>query len=148
MPSPVLVLDRAGKCFKLALRIFPQEELGDIVYVELPEVGSEVKHKEQFGVVESVKAGISAALIPAATPACSALGRRVNPVVHAVTDMWVHHLESCPCLCPNAPLKGCISLLLYLQAASDVYSPVSGEVTEVNSALTDDPSTVSLSLSC
>ena len=32
-----------------------QEELGDIVYVELPEIGSEVKHGEQFGVVESVK---------------------------------------------------------------------------------------------
>lgn len=32
-----------------------QAELGDIVYVELPEVGSEVKQAEQFGVVESVK---------------------------------------------------------------------------------------------
>ena len=32
-----------------------QAELGDIVYVELPEVGSEVKKGEQFGVVESVK---------------------------------------------------------------------------------------------
>lgn len=52
-----------------------QEELGDIVYVELPEVGSEVKHKEQFGVVESVKAGISSALMLAATPACTAVDR-------------------------------------------------------------------------
>ena len=33
-----------------------QAELGDIVYVELPEVGSEVTKDEQFGVVESVKA--------------------------------------------------------------------------------------------
>ena len=32
-----------------------QAELGDIVYVELPEVGSEVKKGEQFGVIESVK---------------------------------------------------------------------------------------------
>ena len=32
-----------------------QAELGDIVYVELPEVGSEVKQGEQFGVIESVK---------------------------------------------------------------------------------------------
>ena len=31
-------------------------ELGDVVYVELPEVGSTVTHKETFGVVESVKA--------------------------------------------------------------------------------------------
>lgn len=33
-----------------------QEQLGDIVYVELPEVGREVKKGEQFAVVESVKA--------------------------------------------------------------------------------------------
>ncbi len=34
-----------------------QSELGDIVYVELPEVGSEVTKGENFGVVESVKVG-------------------------------------------------------------------------------------------
>lgn len=32
-----------------------QSELGDVVYVELPEVGAEVKKGETFGVVESVK---------------------------------------------------------------------------------------------
>ena len=32
-----------------------QAELGDIVYVELPEVGKELKQGETFGVVESVK---------------------------------------------------------------------------------------------
>ena len=32
-----------------------QAELGDIVYVELPEAGSEVTKGETFGVVESVK---------------------------------------------------------------------------------------------
>ena len=37
--------------------IYLQAELGDIVYVELPEVGSEVKKGEQFGVIESVKVG-------------------------------------------------------------------------------------------
>ena len=36
-----------------------QAELGDIVYVELPEVGSEVTKSEQFGVVESVKASMA-----------------------------------------------------------------------------------------
>lgn len=35
-----------------------QSELGDVVYVELPEAGSEVKKGETFGVVESVKVGI------------------------------------------------------------------------------------------
>lgn len=33
----------------------PQSELGDVVYVELPEVGSEVTAGQTFGVVESVK---------------------------------------------------------------------------------------------
>ena len=32
-----------------------QAELGDIVYVELPEAGSEVEKGANFGVVESVK---------------------------------------------------------------------------------------------
>lgn len=32
------------------------EKLGDVVFVELPPLGKEVKKKESFGVVESVKA--------------------------------------------------------------------------------------------
>ena len=58
------------------------EQLGDIVFVELPEVGQEVEQGGESGVVESVK------------------------------------------------------------AASDVYAPVSGEVTEVNEALSEDPGKV------
>ncbi|WP_379970404.1 glycine cleavage system protein GcvH [Ectobacillus sp. sgz5001026] len=34
---------------------FAQHELGDIVFVELPEVGTELKANEAFGSVESVK---------------------------------------------------------------------------------------------
>ncbi|MDH5541332.1 MAG: glycine cleavage system protein GcvH [Nitrospinota bacterium] len=34
---------------------YAQDALGDVVFVELPEVGSEVKAGEPFGVVESVK---------------------------------------------------------------------------------------------
>ncbi len=59
---------------------FAQEQLGEVVYVELPEEGAKVNQGESFGVIESVK------------------------------------------------------------AASDLYSPVSGTVIEVNSALMDDPS--------
>ena len=59
---------------------FAQEQLGEVVYVELPEEGAKVNQGESFGVVESVK------------------------------------------------------------AASDLYSPVSGTVIEVNSALLEDPS--------
>jgi glycine cleavage system H protein len=35
---------------------YAQEQLGDIVFVELPEVGTVVKRGEPFGVIESVKA--------------------------------------------------------------------------------------------
>ena len=35
---------------------YAQEELGDIVYVEMPEVGMEVTASDPFGVIESVKA--------------------------------------------------------------------------------------------
>lgn len=57
-----------------------QDALGDVVFVELPEVGKTFEQKEVAGVVESVK------------------------------------------------------------AAADVYMPVTGEITEVNEALRDDPS--------
>jgi glycine cleavage system H protein len=35
---------------------FAQDQLGDVVYVELPAIGDEVKRGESFGVVESTKA--------------------------------------------------------------------------------------------
>lgn len=35
---------------------FAQEQLGDVVYVELPDVGRSVKQNEEIAVVESVKA--------------------------------------------------------------------------------------------
>ncbi len=35
---------------------YAQSELGDVVFVELPEEGKEVKQGEAFGVIESVKA--------------------------------------------------------------------------------------------
>lgn len=62
-----------------------QELLGDLVFVELPEVGRSVGSGEECGVVESVK------------------------------------------------------------AASDVYSPLAGEITAVNGALTDAPELVNQS---
>jgi glycine cleavage system H protein len=35
---------------------YAQQELGDVVYVELPDAGGNVRYMEPFGVVESVKA--------------------------------------------------------------------------------------------
>lgn len=59
-----------------------QDALGDIVFVELPEIGATVNAKDEVAVVESVK------------------------------------------------------------AASDIYSPVSGEIVAINEALVDAPETV------
>lgn len=35
---------------------FAQQQLGDIVFIELPEVGAQLERGEPFGVIESVKA--------------------------------------------------------------------------------------------
>ncbi len=40
---------------RIGITHFAQNELGDIVFVELPEVGDELKLNEPFGSVESVK---------------------------------------------------------------------------------------------
>ncbi|WP_020155150.1 glycine cleavage system protein GcvH [Caldibacillus debilis] len=40
---------------RVGITDFAQSELGDIVFVELPEAGTEVKAGEPFGSVESVK---------------------------------------------------------------------------------------------
>ena len=71
-----------GKEAVVGITDFAQEQLGDIVYVELPQIGRKLEKGEEAGVVESVK------------------------------------------------------------AASEVYTPVSGEVVAVNAALTDDPARV------
>lgn len=81
-PSHEWVLDNGDGSITLGISDHAQELLGDVVFVELPEVGSEVESGEEFSLVESVK------------------------------------------------------------AASDIYSPVSGEVLAVNEALSDEPETL------
>ncbi|GMA52522.1 glycine cleavage system H protein [Alicyclobacillus contaminans] len=44
-----------GNQARIGITDFAQDELGDIVFVELPEVGTEVRANETFGSVESVK---------------------------------------------------------------------------------------------
>ena len=67
---------------RVGITDYAQKQLGDIVYLELPEVGRTVKKGDVFGTIESVK------------------------------------------------------------AVSELYAPVSGEVTDVNKALTERPETV------
>ncbi len=71
-----------GDIATVGITDYAQEQLGDVVYVELPQVGKQVKQGDDMAVVESVK------------------------------------------------------------AASEVYAPVSGEVTEVNETLADAPDAV------
>lgn len=44
-----------GEKVRIGITDFAQSELGDIVFVELPEVGDEISADEPFGSVESVK---------------------------------------------------------------------------------------------
>lgn len=68
-----------GKIGTVGISTYAQEQLGDIVFVELPAVGATFKKGDEAAVVESVK------------------------------------------------------------AASEIYAPVSGTVTEINEALSDEP---------
>ncbi len=45
-----------GSVGKVGITDYAQSQLGDIVYVELPEVGAEVTAGEPFGSIEAVKA--------------------------------------------------------------------------------------------
>jgi glycine cleavage system H protein len=45
-----------GDRYKVGVSDFAQDQLGDIVYVELPEVGAVFEQGDEFGTVESVKA--------------------------------------------------------------------------------------------
>ncbi|MDP9729847.1 glycine cleavage system protein GcvH [Alicyclobacillus tolerans] len=44
-----------GNLVYIGISDFAQDELGDIVFVELPDKGSELKANDTFGTVESVK---------------------------------------------------------------------------------------------
>ncbi len=45
-----------GETARIGISDFAQDELGDIVFVEFPAVGEELRQEEAFGVVESIKA--------------------------------------------------------------------------------------------
>jgi glycine cleavage system H protein len=45
-----------GNTATVGITAYAKDQLGDVVYLELPEVGASVKKGEPFGVVESTKA--------------------------------------------------------------------------------------------
>lgn len=73
---------REGERFRVGITDYAQCQLGDVVFIELPDIGTAVSPGKSFGVIESVK------------------------------------------------------------AVSDLFSPVAGEVVEVNDSLTDAPEKV------
>lgn len=51
-------LDRQANIVTVGISAFAVEQLGDIVFVELPETGTSVTAESPFGVIESVKAAV------------------------------------------------------------------------------------------
>ena len=49
-------IDLAGERGKIGITDYAQQQLGDVVYIELPEVGARLKEGQSFGTIESVKA--------------------------------------------------------------------------------------------
>ena len=54
--SHEFLLDNGDNTFTVGLTDYAVEQLGDIVFLELPEVGAEFKKGETFATIESVKA--------------------------------------------------------------------------------------------
>ena len=50
---------REGDIVVVGISHYAQEELQDVVYVELPEVGAVIELEQEFGVIESVKAAFN-----------------------------------------------------------------------------------------
>ena len=47
---------RDDEAVRVGITDFAQDELGDVVFVELPAVGDELERGSEFGVIESIKA--------------------------------------------------------------------------------------------
>ena len=52
----VMIEDAAAKSAVAGITDYAQDQLGDIVFFELPKVGDSVAHQDKMGEVESVKA--------------------------------------------------------------------------------------------
>ncbi len=55
-PAHEWVLDEGEGVYAVGITDFAQQQLGDVVFIELPEVGSTIQLNDSIAVVESVKA--------------------------------------------------------------------------------------------
>ena len=141
----------APPCAPAAHARAPQSELGDVVYVELPAVGATLTAGKTFGVVESVKARRGAT--PPAPLAPRPLQRRMALEIASPCRVPGRPTRlggdrsgtACELRCAGLNTGGATAANALAwrrsQAASDVYSPVSGTVVETNGALADAPAT-------
>ena len=81
---------------------FAQRQLGDIVFVELPEIGRQVKQGEVFGTIESVKAvsELFSPLTGEVIAVNAALGTHPEQVNTTPHDAWMIKIK------PSAPAEG------------------------------------------
>ena len=49
-------VELSGDRAKVGITEYAQQQLGDVVYIELPDVGAKLKQGQSFGTIESVKA--------------------------------------------------------------------------------------------
>ena len=49
-------IELSGDRGRIGITDYAQEQLGDVVYIELPDVGAKLKAGQTFGTIESVKA--------------------------------------------------------------------------------------------
>jgi glycine cleavage system H protein len=49
-------VEQSGDRVKIGITDYAQQQLGDVVYLELPDVGAQLKKGRSFGTIESVKA--------------------------------------------------------------------------------------------
>ena len=80
-----------GETGQIGITNYAQQQLGDVVYVELPEVGRTLTKGEQFGSIESVKA-VSDLFCPvsgAVVEVNSALSENPESVNQNPHDAWM-----------------------------------------------------------
>ena len=56
-------VQKTGETIKIGISDYAQDQMGDIVFVEMPDVGDSFEKGDEFGTLESVKA-VSEAFIP------------------------------------------------------------------------------------
>jgi glycine cleavage system H protein len=49
-------VELSGDRARIGITEYAQQQLGDVVYIELPDVGAKLKQGQSFGTIESVKA--------------------------------------------------------------------------------------------